>query len=221
MHKPFIASVVFALSVTPAVTQQTPRWDLLEVDKSVLFDGVDIPVPEMKGVTVDPSLSGSTTIGANEIDGTEIAKNDFNSTNLPVESKNEIEIAKPELDEPIFVFKPIVHHDILFDVGKSTLKSQSTPIIAGIADNLREYPFLQIMIEGHTDWDGTEEDNQTLSENRAAAVKAALIDMGIDPGRLSTRGRGELRPMVPNDSVSNKAINRRVVIIPSQKKVQI
>ena len=101
---------------------------------------------------------------------------------------------------------------ILFDSGKSSFKSQSFPVLQSIADILREYPNSNFMIEGHTDSDGTNLLNQTLSENRAAAVKNYLIEKGIATERLKSTGFGETKPLDTNKTVKGKANNRRVEV---------
>ena len=70
-----------------------------------------------------------------------------------------------------------------------------------------------VEIQGHTDSDGSEEDNQKLSEIRAEAVANYFIGKGVEEDRVTTRGFGETRPAVPNDSLEAKAQNRRIVII--------
>jgi outer membrane protein OmpA-like peptidoglycan-associated protein len=60
---------------------------------------------------------------------------------------------------------------ILFDSGKASFKKQTYPTLLSITEILKEYPYSRFLVEGHTDSDGSNEMNQTLSENRAAAVK--------------------------------------------------
>ncbi len=85
---------------------------------------------------------------------------------------------------------------------------------ADIADTvvfLKEYPQLDIVIEGHTDNTGAASYNLSLSERRAKAVGSSLVqDFGIDASRISTVGYGEAKPLVPNDSRENRAKNRRI-----------
>ena len=69
------------------------------------------------------------------------------------------------------------------------------------------------MIEGHTDSDGSNELNQTLSENRAAAVKNYLIENGINASRLNSTGYGETKPIDTNKTAKGKANNRRVEVL--------
>ena len=103
---------------------------------------------------------------------------------------------------------------ILFATGKSDLKPESRPVLKEIAATLKEHPELKILIEGHTDNVGQPASNQTLSDARAAAVKAALVaDFGIEEGRITTQGFGDTKPAVANDTPEGRAQNRRVEIV--------
>ncbi|UQD55407.1 OmpA family protein [Flavobacterium sp. K5-23] len=101
---------------------------------------------------------------------------------------------------------------VLFDSGKSTFKPETLPVLVAIKEILKEYPTSKFMIEGHTDSDGSNELNQTLSENRAAAVTNNLIENGIKPDRLNSTGYGETKPIDTNKTAKGKANNRRVEV---------
>ena len=75
---------------------------------------------------------------------------------------------------------------------------------------LKKNPMLTVEIQGHTDSQGTEEYNQKLSERRANAVKQKLVDNGVNPARLTTKGFGELNPAASNATEEGRAYNRRV-----------
>jgi outer membrane protein OmpA-like peptidoglycan-associated protein len=102
---------------------------------------------------------------------------------------------------------------ILFDVNKSNIQSQSMGVLNEIVKVMNEHPELKFSIEGHTDSDGEETYNNTLSEKRAEAVKKSLIEMGISSDRLTTKGLGETKPVDNNTSPEGKANNRRVEFI--------
>ena len=72
---------------------------------------------------------------------------------------------------------------------------------------------MQLIIEGHTDSDGTTEHNQILSEKRAESVKLYLVSEGISSSRLFTEGYGESVPVAPNTTSTGKAQNRRVELV--------
>ncbi|MEC8831800.1 MAG: OmpA family protein, partial [Bacteroidota bacterium] len=73
---------------------------------------------------------------------------------------------------------------------------------------------IKLNIIGHTDSDGSDESNITLSKNRAEAVKKALVSVyGISAERLSSAGKGEAEPVADNNTAQGKAQNRRVEFI--------
>ncbi|MGH7713806.1 MAG: OmpA family protein [Gemmatimonadaceae bacterium] len=103
---------------------------------------------------------------------------------------------------------------ILFATGKAELQPESRPVLKEIAATLKEHGDLKILIEGHTDNVGSAASNLTLSDARAAAVKAALVaDFGIAADRMSTKGFGDTKPSVPNATAEGRAQNRRVEIV--------
>ena len=101
---------------------------------------------------------------------------------------------------------------ILFNSGKATFKPETMPVLEAINAILKEYPTSRFSIEGHTDSDGSNALNQTLSENRAAAVKNFLIENGIESSRLRSTGFGETKPITTNKTAKGKAANRRVEV---------
>ena len=103
---------------------------------------------------------------------------------------------------------------ILFDSGSANLKPESMGIIRQIYQVLQQDASINLKIVGHTDSDGADETNLKLSKSRADSVKNALITVyGVDSGRLTTEGKGELEPIAENTSPEGKAQNRRVEFI--------
>ncbi len=100
--------------------------------------------------------------------------------------------------------------NIYFASGSSNLKPESYPVLDSVAILLRDNPNARIQIAGHTDSDGGESANKTLSEGRAQSVYQYLVSKGIAGNRLTTVGYGEANPIVPNNSAANKARNRRI-----------
>ena len=100
----------------------------------------------------------------------------------------------------------------MFDSGKTSFQKQTFPVLQAITAILKEYPGAKFTIEGHTDTDGVDATNQTLSENRAASVKNYLVENGIAPSRLSSAGFGETKPVDTNKTKAGKANNRRVEV---------
>lgn len=99
---------------------------------------------------------------------------------------------------------------INFLPGSAQLEQGSTPFLDSLYDVVSRCPGLTVEIAGHTDSDGSEARNQTLSESRAQAVLTYLVNKGIDQEQLRTVGYGESQPAFPNDSDENKRRNRRI-----------
>ena len=120
----------------------------------------------------------------------------------PVVEKVVIVVAsEPKLEEKVVVAAAepkiiiLAFEDIHFDFDKSTLKPEAKVILKRNIQLLKDNPKAKVRIAGYTSASGTEEYNQKLSERRAKAVEAYLIDEGIiTPDRLSTIGYGETRP---------------------------
>lgn len=102
--------------------------------------------------------------------------------------------------------------DYLFAVGSANLNAGSFNEISRVSRVLNQYPDTSIQVAGHTDSTGSEQLNQTLSEQRASNVKNALVGQGVDPNRISTIGFGESAPVADNSTESGRQMNRRVVI---------
>lgn len=103
--------------------------------------------------------------------------------------------------------------DVLFETGKSQLKGGAAANLAKLSSFLKAYPDRTLMIEGHTDNVGSEDSNLALSQNRAEAVRTYLLEQGVDNNRLGVIGKGESSPVASNDSVSGRALNRRVEVV--------
>lgn len=101
---------------------------------------------------------------------------------------------------------------ILFETNSSTLQSQAKTNIADLSVILNKYPDTDILVTGHTDFDGTEEYNQSLSERRAKSVSDYTMGQGVNSSRLSIIGLGEKEPIASNETVEGKQLNRRVEI---------
>ena len=130
----------------------------------------------------------------------------------------------PDLDGSADVVKDAIEQDlqnkgkavlngINFDFDSDAIRADSRPTLDKVVAILKDKPEWTLAIEGHTDNIGGQAFNQGLSERRAAAVVAYLVDEGIDAGRLSSAGFGFGRPVAPNDSESERAQNRRVELV--------
>ena len=106
-----------------------------------------------------------------------------------------------------------VTHGIGFDVNKSVLKPESMGVINDVVKQMQDNPTLNLEIDGYTDSDGNADANITLSQQRADAVRDAMIQSGIDASRLTSKGFGAAKPIAPNTTQEGKAENRRVEFI--------
>jgi outer membrane protein OmpA-like peptidoglycan-associated protein len=107
----------------------------------------------------------------------------------------------------------IVANGIRFDVGKASLKPESMGVINEVVELMQQHPDLRFSVEGHTDSDGNDEANMELSQKRAESVMNEMVQLGIDQGRLESRGWGESKPITGNASPEDKANNRRVEFV--------
>ena len=107
----------------------------------------------------------------------------------------------------------IIVNGIKFDVNKATLKPESMGPINKIYKLMVKNTDVNFSVEGHTDTDGSEEINQTLSVARAKTVMNKLIELGIDKSRLKFTGFGESKPLDNNTTPEGKANNRRVEFV--------
>lgn len=104
-----------------------------------------------------------------------------------------------------------ISNAIQFEFGKATILEESAFILEEVADVLLRHPELrQIRVEGHTDDVGTAEANERLSEDRAVAVTAALVGLGVEANRLAAQGFGRSKPLTSNKTEAGRAKNRRV-----------
>jgi OmpA-OmpF porin, OOP family len=103
--------------------------------------------------------------------------------------------------------------DVLFATGKAEVAAGGMRSIDKLAEWLKKNPTRNLLIEGHTDNTGTEDFNMTLSQQRADAVRNALVSRGVGADRITTRGYGPRYPVVANDSAAGRQQNRRVEVV--------
>ena len=104
-------------------------------------------------------------------------------------------------------------NDVLFDSGAAILKPGGRKAIDNLAQLMQKQPGRSVEIEGFTDSTGSAEANRKLSEARAAAVKQALVERGVDPARIRTRGMGSSFPIASNETTVGRQLNRRVEVV--------
>jgi outer membrane protein OmpA-like peptidoglycan-associated protein len=120
-----------------------------------------------------------------------------------ITTTNDLDVKKIEVGQAYTI------NDILYDTRAFNLKDRSKFILDGFARFLKSNPTIKVMIQGHTDNEGDDKKNMVLSDNRAKGVKEYLISQGVKANRLTSKGYGETKPTVENNSDANKAKNRR------------
>jgi outer membrane protein OmpA-like peptidoglycan-associated protein len=109
--------------------------------------------------------------------------------------------------------------DVLFDTGRFSLKPGAREKLAKVAGILLAYPGLNIEVGGYTDNVGTDDMNQTLSENRAGSVRDYLVQQGVLANSVSSRGFGNTLPVASNDNSAGRQQNRRVELLVSGEAI--
>jgi len=103
--------------------------------------------------------------------------------------------------------------DTFFDFDRTDIKPQGQRVLNQVVEQANALQELEVVIAvGHTDYIGSDEYNQDLSERRAESVKTYLISQGIEAGRIRTEGRGKTQPIASNATPEGRAQNRRVEI---------
>jgi outer membrane protein OmpA-like peptidoglycan-associated protein len=105
--------------------------------------------------------------------------------------------------------------DVLFDTGQYSLKPGAREKLAKVAGILIAYPGLNIAVGGYTDNVGGDQMNQTLSENRAGAVRGYLVQEGVSTNSVTAQGFGNALPVASNDNSAGRQENRRVELVVS------
>jgi len=113
--------------------------------------------------------------------------------------------------EPLFVEKrPLILDGVEFDNDRATLRPESQTTLDQVTASLKNWPDVNVEIQGHTSEPGTAIHNMELSQRRAEAVRAYFISAGIDGSRLVANGYGETRFIADNSTVEGQQENRRV-----------
>ncbi|WP_205633607.1 OmpA family protein [Labilithrix luteola] len=194
---------------TPGVRSDDPAKNGCPPDR----DGDGIPdsadaCPDLKGVaSSDPKQNGCPpdTDGDGIRDDVDACKLEKGKPN-PDPTKNGCPQAVRVTENAIVILQ-----QVQFDTGKATIKKASDALLDEVAAVLTEHPEIRkAEIQGHTDDRGVPKANEKLSQDRADAVKKALVKRGIDEGRLVSRGYGQTAPIDDNKTEAGRQRNRRV-----------
>jgi len=109
---------------------------------------------------------------------------------------------------------------VLFDTGKAEIKPEGLNFVALLAKALNERTKANVLVEGHTDNVGSAAYNQSLSEQRAASIKQALVARGVSEARIQSAGLGFTTPVADNSTPEGRQANRRTDVIVLGEKVE-
>jgi outer membrane protein OmpA-like peptidoglycan-associated protein len=106
-----------------------------------------------------------------------------------------------------------ITQQIHFEFAKATIRPVSFPVLDAVWEVLDKNQNIKLEVQGHTDNVGGAQYNKRLSQDRADSVRRYLVSKGINPARLTSKGYGMDRPIVPNSTPRNRALNRRVQFV--------
>lgn len=190
---------------TVTVTDKLNRSLELAADQGGAFSASNIPPGPVKITVTAPDYFNSVT-------EYEIKPRDEVKTRVAMNKRP----AKPNI---VVTFNELkLKKQIHFQTDSADILPDSMGVLEELADVLNKRAEIKkVEVQGHTDDTGTPVYNQRLSQNRAQAVVDALVRLGVDTTRLEAKGYGQDKPLVPNVNDANRAKNRRVQIIITEK----
>ncbi len=193
-------------NLTVDASLATPDWlaripDMLPaMADSVSSGNIAIYAPEAPN---DVVLSGTVgTQGTKDFIGREAAR--ILGNDVDISNQIRVSAAQMALDQLL------AGKVIEFALDGTELTPRSQRLLDEVAQALRQYPDANVAIEGHTDSRGRDAYNLELSQRRANAVRAYLVQQGIANNRLTATGYGETRPIRSNNTEAGRQANRRV-----------
>jgi outer membrane protein OmpA-like peptidoglycan-associated protein len=192
-----------------------------DTDRDRLLDGAEVTTYTTNPLKPDTDGDGLTdgdevlthktdplnpdTDGGSVADGVEVRRdtNPLNpSDDIPKKETLAVEIGRP-----------IVLEGLVFEFNSARIRPQSEPVLENALGILNENPLIEVEIHGHTDNVGKASYNLKLSQDRANSVRQWLVNRGVDPARMTTKGFGFVRPIAPNDTEEGRQKNRRIEFV--------
>jgi len=192
---------------TPVGARVDSRGCPSDEDGDGVVDGVDKCPGTPKGANIDAAGCPMDSDGDGVYDGLDKCPDTPKGARVWKDGCPMTEAQQQFIDTGVFSTTEIV-----FDTGKATIKPQSEEVLRKIGAFLVDHPEIEVEVGGHTDSQGSEANNQTLSEKRAAAVAEYLMTKNpdIERSQLTSKGYGESNPVASNDTAEGRAQNRRV-----------
>lgn len=131
--------------------------------------------------------------------------------NLEAGENEEVVVSLKKAKTRVTAQRIEIYEKVHFETGKAIIKPDSYALLDEVAEAIQTHKQIKLVeVAGHTDDQGSLQDNQTLSQNRAQAVMDYLIGKGVDASRLQAKGYGETRTIDTNETAEGRAKNRRV-----------
>ena len=226
---PVVTNVACPLKALPAVG--TIQGSLVDAASTAAIPGARLTIRDAKGRELSLDADGSGAFRFENVPaGTvriTVDADGFMPQNLDLEVRPRAEqrptIAlnkRPKKATVTVTAKEVkLTKQINFDPDSATITKDSAAIVQEIAMTLKEHPELtRVEIQGHTDNSGTPAYNKRLSQERAEAVRNAVVSLGVETSRLTAMGYGQDKPLGPNTSDAGKAKNRRVQMMILERK---
>ena len=194
---------------TPKGATVDAKGCTMDSDGDGVVDGLDQCPNTPTGAKVDAQGCPSDADGDGVPDGLDKCPN--TGAGLKVDSDGcPIEVTEKETQ--LLDTGMIRLQDVNFETGKAEILPESHATLDEVGVILRKWPELQIEVGGHTDSRGSAKANQTLSDERASAVRSYLLEHfpDLNADQMTAKGYGESKPVAPNNNAINMAKNRRV-----------
>jgi outer membrane protein OmpA-like peptidoglycan-associated protein len=173
------------------------------------------PIPDTDGDGINDEQDKCPTVaGVARYQGCPVPDTDGDGINdeedkCPTRAGTAANQGCPEIAKEVIEKVNMAAKNVFFATGSYKLLAKSFKSLTEVADIMKADESLMIDIDGHTDDVGTNESNQVLSENRAAAVRDYLVSKGVSESRMKSTGFGEDKPVADNKTVAGRAKNRR------------
>jgi OmpA-OmpF porin, OOP family len=178
------------------------------------YQGCPIPDTDKDGINDEedkcPTVAGVARYQGCPVpdtDGDGVNDEEDKCPNLPGVRENQ---GCPEIKEEVRRTVDYAAQNIYFVTGSAKLQSKSFKGLKDVAAIMKNNPMMYLDIDGHTDNVGSDEFNQKLSDDRAAAVKAYMVSQGVEEDKLHAEGHGESTPVADNKTAAGRQKNRRV-----------
>ena len=198
------------LTILKGVITDALTTKVLEAEIEIVDNQANVVIATFKSNSATGKYLVSLPAGKNY--GIAVKKDGylFHSENFDIPSTAAFQTVEKDVAlKGLKVGSKIVLKNIFFDLDKATLRPESTAELNRLIKLMADVPTLKIELSGHTDSQGSDTYNQSLSEKRAKAVVDYLTNAGVAAGRLVSVGYGETQPISTNDTKEGRQLNRR------------